>query len=247
MYRQEPRAGTHRSRTRDRRFAGIRRLADAFVCGNDYLASFCHETGKPILVSPSPVPLDVPVAHRRKLGSSARIGWIGSRGNLASLRTLAPVFRRLAEKREFELVVISDASLDLPGVPIEHIPWSLATQERELARLDIGVMPLDETPWTLGKCAYKVQQYMAAALAVVASPVGVNAQLIADGENGLLSSGEREWLSALVRLVDDPGLAARLGAAGRKTVEEQHGFSHTARSWENFLATVLRRRFSDSP
>ncbi|MBN1977594.1 MAG: glycosyltransferase family 4 protein [Anaerolineae bacterium] len=65
-------------------------------------------------------------------------------------------------------------------------------------------------------------QAMAAGLPVVATAVDGNAEAVEDGVNGLLTPpGDPAALaSALLRLLDDPALAARLGAAGRERAEE---------------------------
>ena len=174
VFRHQARAGSYHSPTRKRRFDRACRLADAFVCGNEYLAGFCRPLGKPVLVAPSPVPLAVPRTESGRFAEPVRIGWIGSPRNLDALAMLASPLRDLARRRAIVLVVISEASLELEGVPMEHVPWKLAEQEQVLANLDIGVMPLEDSPWSRGKCAYKLLQYMAAELPVVASPVGMN-------------------------------------------------------------------------
>lgn len=234
--RQHPRGGSHDSPTRKRRFDRACRLADAFVCGSSYLASFCRPRAKPVLVAPSPVPLDVPRAVAGRLGDPVRIGWIGSPGNLAALSTLAEPLRQLARQRPIVLVVISESGIDLDGVPTEHVPWQLASQEEALAGLDIGVMPLEDSPWSRGKCAYKLLQYMAAELPVVASPVGMNTEIVLDGRNGLEAATPAEWESALRRLVSEPSLAAKLGRAGRETIEAGFGYPSQAARWRDFLA-----------
>ena len=235
MFRQLPRRGSHRSATRTRRFDRVLALADAFVCGNDYLASFARSGGRPVLGAPSPVPLDVPVAKQRRVGQPVRVGWLGSPGNLASLASLGPVLRRLAARRDFVLVVISERALVLPGVPTEHVRWALESQEQALAGLDVGLMPLADSPWSRGKCAYKLLQYMAAGLAVIASPVGMNQSLIEHGRNGLLAGSDDEWLAALERLLDSPDRAAELAASGRRTACADYAYEGLAEAWQRFL------------
>jgi glycosyltransferase involved in cell wall biosynthesis len=58
------------------------------------------------------------------------------------------------------------------------------------------------------------------ALPVVASRVAAIPELIADGETGLLVPPDDcgALASALLRLIDDPGLRRRLGAAGERRV-----------------------------
>jgi glycosyltransferase involved in cell wall biosynthesis len=231
--------GRYRSATRQRRFSRALRLADAFVCGNDYLASFCRAAAKPVLVSPSPVPLDVPRAMPDAHSGPTRIGWIGAPHNLVELAPLAPALRDLARRHRFVVSVISEASLEMEGVEVEHVPWTLASQEAEIARLEVGVMPLVDSPWTRGKCSYKLLQYMAAGVPVVASPVGMNTQVVTHAENGLLADSPSDWTRALGALLEDPALARRLGAAGRRTVEQRYGYPPQVAAWRALLADLI--------
>jgi hypothetical protein len=88
--------------------------------------------------------------------------------------------------------------------------------------MDIGIMPLTDTPWARGKCGYKLIQYMACGLPVVASPVGVNADIVEHGVNGFLASTETEWRSALGTLLSDANLRHRMGMAGRQKIERDY-------------------------
>jgi glycosyltransferase involved in cell wall biosynthesis len=65
-------------------------------------------------------------------------------------------------------------------------------------------------------------QAMAAGLAIVATAADGNAEAVQDGVNGLLTPpGDPQALAdALLRLLDDPALAARMGAAGRERADE---------------------------
>ena len=45
----------------------------------------------------------------------------------------------------------------------------------------------------------------------VVSPVGVNCEIIDHGRNGFCATTPEEWHATLRQLVDDPGIAARLG------------------------------------
>jgi glycosyltransferase involved in cell wall biosynthesis len=105
---------------------------------------------------------------------------------------------------------------------LDLVEWSEAAEVPFLQAVDIGIMPLSDTPWARGKCGYKLIQYMACGLPVVASPVGVNAEIVEHGVNGFLATTEAEWSEALATLLRDPALRQRMGAAGRRKVEEHY-------------------------
>lgn len=241
-FRQRPKRGSYDSAQRRRRFARALDSAAAVAAGSASLAALVERPGKPLAILPTPVPLDVPQRDHARASGPLRplqIGWIGGSGNLGELDPLAPALRALAAARPLEVVVISDAPWAAAGVPARHVPWSAGGQAQALAELDVGLMPLSDNPWNRGKCAYKVLQYMAAGVPAVASPVGMNAELVRHGENGLLAADLDAWRAALEALAADPALRARLGAAGRATVAGGYSPSALAARWKVFLERVL--------
>jgi hypothetical protein len=119
---------------------------------------------------------------------------------------------------------------------LEILPWAEDTEVTLIQSMDIGVMPLPDTPWTRGKCGYKLIQYMACGLPVVASPVGVNRDIVEHGVNGFLAESDDEWRAAVDALLNDADLRRRMGAAGRKKVEEQYSLQ----VWGPRVAQMLR-------
>jgi hypothetical protein len=63
---------------------------------------------------------------------------------------------------------------------------------------------------------------MACGLPVVASPVGVNRQIVEHGVNGFLAETPEQWEQALQTLLADAGLRQRMGQAGRLKVEQHY-------------------------
>jgi glycosyltransferase involved in cell wall biosynthesis len=97
-------------------------------------------------------------------------------------------------------------------------------------------MPLPDDAWCRHKCGLKLLQYLAAGIPAIASPVGVNAEIIEPGMNGLLARDDEEWEAALRTLLADAELRRRMGVAGRKKVEE----AYSVRAMAPRLATALR-------
>ena len=65
-------------------------------------------------------------------------------------------------------------------------------------------------------------QAMAAGLPIVATAVDGNAEAVTDGVNGLLTppADPAAFAHALLRLLEDPQLAGRMGSAGLEMVDE---------------------------
>jgi hypothetical protein len=103
----------------------------------------------------------------------------------------------------------------------------------------VGLAPLADTPYTQGKCGFKVLQYMAAGLPVVASPVGVNADYVRPYVNGFHATAADGWVEALRRLAADPSLRERLGRAGRERIVREFDFSVLAPRVVELVARAL--------
>ena len=88
-------------------------------------------------------------------------------------------------------------------------------------------MPLPDNPWERGKCGFKLIQYMACGLPVIASPVGVNSKIVEHGVNGFLAETQEEWEAALSTLIADSDLRQQMGKAGREKVEREYSLQVT--------------------
>src|SRR5438045_4212804 len=131
--------------------------------------------------------------------------------------------------------------VDVPGLTVDNIAWSL---EREVALFntcDVGVYPLTGDEWSKGKCGFKAIEFMACGVPVVASAVGVNREIIEDGVNGFLASTENEWVDKISRLLADGGLRRRIAEAGRRTVEERYSLRVNAPTLAATLFDVAAR------
>lgn len=217
--------------------ASVIRGAAGVIAGNEYLASYARRHNSQVEVLPTVVDVERYDRERRaKRSTDFTVGWIGSPSTAAYLRDLQPALAQFFARVAGRLVLVGSGPTDLKGVPVEVHPWSESTEITELSDFDLGIMPLPDTPWTRGKCGFKLIQYMAANLPVVASPVGVNATLVDHGANGFLASSTLDWVAALEGLARDPVLRSAMGQAGREKVARQYDL----RSVSPKLVRVLR-------
>ena len=204
----------------DRLMAG----AKLVVAGNDYLAQRALDAGATsVEVIPTVVDLDryVVAAPVQASGRVPLIVWIGSPSTAKYLEPLVGPLGELARRIPFQLRIVG-SRLDIPGVDVECLQWTEESEAKSIAGGDIGIMPLSDSPWERGKCGYKLIQYMAVGLPVVASPVGVNAAIVGDGISGFLARSAGEWVQRLEFLLTDEGLRRKMGAAGRTRVENEY-------------------------
>ena len=192
-----------------------------------YVESYAERAGaRDIVVVPSVVdPQRYPPRVERD-DARMRIGWIGTPHTQRYLEDLAPQLARLQRGGDVDVQLVG-ASAAPTGVDAELVPWSEAGEGAAMARLDVGIMPLPDSPWERGKCGFKLVQYMAAGVPVVASPVGANCDIVEEGRNGFLAHAPSDWHRAF-DLLRDRALRRRLGARARDTVLERYSLDVAA-------------------
>lgn len=199
------------------------RMADLVVVGNDYLARQARRLARRVAVLPTVVDTEHYQSRRPHAGDGPPVvGWIGTPSSRTYLESLVPAFQRVSKETRVRFHFVGVAPFACDGIAAHFTPWSLASERADLAGFDIGVMPLFDDAEARGKCGLKLLQYMAVGVASVASPFGVNPEIITHGTNGLLAATETEWVEGLTSLVEDAGLRDELGAAGRRTVENRY-------------------------
>ncbi len=205
--------------------ARIIAASHAVIAGNHYLADYARQYNPHVSVIPTTIDTDYhkPREHPKE-DPTVCIGWTGSLTTVSYFDAFVPVLERLKKRfgSRLRFKLIGEASYRAPSLALQGEPWSLATEIQDLQDIDIGIMPLPDNPWTRGKCGFKGLQYMGCGIPAVMSPVGVNREIIQDGQNGFLANNDDEWLDKLTLLIESPALRQQLGQAGRQTVLERY-------------------------
>ena len=212
-------------------------------CGNTYLAAYAREYARDVRVIPTVV--DTRHAHNRlkdQRQGRVVVGWTGSHSTLPYLQPLLPVLQELERELEFETVVIANKDPQLALQHYRFVPWNKATEIDDLLQLHIGLMPLEDSAWTRGKCGFKAIQYMALGIPALVSPVGVNPQIVTQGEQGFHCVQPADWKRYLRQLIQDADLRSRLGQAGRARVQEKYSVAATRPAFQQLLQDASSSR-----
>ena len=215
--------------------------AAAVCAGNDYLKDYADTAGAKAIVLPTVVDIDQYRPATRRPHGPLTIGWIGSPSTWGFVRPLLPMLAALCRERHVAFSVVgAGAAAEADRFDgLTFTPWSEAGEIAAVQAMDIGLMPLPDEPWARGKSGYKLVQYMACGLPVVASPVGANATIVREGETGLLATDPGQWRAALSRLIDDAALRTAMGQAGRARAIEAYSLqAHAPRLIEVMLRAV---------
>ena len=224
------------------KLARVARGAALVTAGNEYLAAWSRRFQRRVEVLPTVVDLArFPRVSPARAPGPFVIGWIGSPSTAPYVSLVAEALAQVSRGDSARVVLVGSGPVDLPGVPVEVRPWSEATEAADIGRFDVGVMPLPDTPWARGKSGFKLIQYMAGGLPVVASPVGANRDIVEHGVNGFLAGTAEEWVSALETLRADPGLRDRMGRAGRERVRQRYSLAVTAPRLAGWLREAAGR------
>ncbi len=228
---------------RKRKFAATCRWVDTVAAGNDVLAAAARASAREVEILPTSIDTAAYQPTRATAADPPTVVWIGSPENLVYLQIMRPALARLASRHPtLKLRVICSRFPDWPDVTIEPVEWSSATEAQSLATAHIGVMPLTDDEWARGKCAFKLLQYMAAALPCVASPVGANTEAVIADYNGFHARTAEDWERHLETLIQSPELRARFGANGRAHVESRYAM----RIYQTRYSQLLARLAADS-
>jgi len=145
------------------------------------------------------------------------IGWIGTISTSVYLQELIDPLSKLGLECSVRLLVIGGKAPIIPNVEVIEINWLEATEIELINTFDVGVMPLLDTEWERGKCAFKLIQYLACSVPVIASPVGAN-NVVVNETCGLFASNSKEWLESFRIIRDNKMLRQEMGSAGRERI-----------------------------
>lgn len=234
-------SGRH-SWSRRRTFDQVVRVSAHVVAGNGYLAERARAPEKTSVI---PTVIDTyryrPLKAAKRPDGSVVVGWMGTSSNFRYLEAIVPeLLDALDQLPTARLRIVSNASFaPLLGHPrVEHARWSEDQELNDLRSFDIGLMPLVDDRWTRGKCGFKMIQYMAVGVPVIASAVGANREIFRGSGAGYLVDAPGQWAEALRRLAGEPALRQAQGQAGREHVCRSYSIESVIDRYLEIFAAV---------
>jgi glycosyltransferase involved in cell wall biosynthesis len=206
------------------------------IAGNRTLAEYAGRFHANVHVVPTVLDTEVFRPRPKRPGEKVTFGWSGLEYNFKYIRSLEPVLFKLLKRYPIELLILSGAPPTDFAFPFRFLRWNPSQEAEQIAEMDIGLMPLQFDEWCAGKCGIKLLQYMSLGIPTVATPVGVNSEIIQNGENGFLARTDAEWEEALANLVEDRSLRERIGETAHAAVEERY----SVRTWFPRLLKLYR-------
>jgi glycosyltransferase involved in cell wall biosynthesis len=218
------------------KFDRVIKDAAAVTAGNAHLANYASSINGDVTLLPSAV--DTNHFRPRKVSENAvfTVGWIGSPSTERYLENLVVPLARFGEKTSVRFFVVGGKAPIIPNVEVLEIQWTEDTEVELINNFDIGVMPLPDDEWARGKCAFKLVQYMACGVPVVASRVGANIDLVTP-ECGILVDSDEEWFNGIRSLFEQSMLRQRMGTIARQRVVDAYSVEKNL----PVLADVIKR------
>jgi glycosyltransferase involved in cell wall biosynthesis len=216
----------------------VRRICEwshKISCGNHYLQKFALAVNPHAYFNPTTIDTRYHRTDRhRAFGSnSITLGWTGSHSTLKYLQEIEPTLQKIEDEYPFiRICIIADQKPSLQLRTMEFIRWNKKTEVKDLAQLDIGLMPLPDDEWAKGKCGFKIIQYLSLGIPSIASPVGVNVDLIQNGVTGFLCNTPDAWHKAIKTLIEDEKLRKEFGDRGKEFIQRTYS---TDSNSANFL------------
>jgi glycosyltransferase involved in cell wall biosynthesis len=217
--------------------AAICRWSFKVSCGNRYLMDFASQFNTRVFYAPTVVDTanwhnPALYDHAAKKADEIVIGWTGTHSTLKYLGDLVPVLQKIETQfPQVRILVIADRKPDFELRSLLFIPWSKATEVKDLMNMDIGIMPLPDDEWAKGKCGFKALQYMALGIPTVVSPVGVNTEIVNHGQDGFVADTPEKWYDTLAELATGAELRKQTGAQSRKKIEDRYSVISSSASF----------------
>lgn len=224
-------------------FAKRVELAALVVTGNDRVAGFAMRQGTPVAEVPYPVETELYRLSEVGEGAPSVIGWTGTTPD----EYLAPIADALAEvcaAQGARFLAVGGPERPALGALDQYMdwrPWTPAVRFEALRGAVVGVLPMQDTEEHRAKEPFKLKEYMAWGLPIVASPVGHNPEVMSDGRQGFFAADHEQWVTRLTELLGDPELRERLGRSGRELVESRYDSWSLMRRLVRVLAQVAGR------
>lgn len=233
--------GSYYPRDHLRRLERWAHLMDAMVVSCEALREWLQWTQSKTYIIPTCLDVDSYEAlSNNRTDSRCVIGWVGSPPSRVFLAPIEQSLTAMVQRYNCGVLVVGRDDPQLsPDIRAQFVPWYPELEPGVFGQISIGIMPLPDNERARMKAGFKLLQYMAAGLPVVASPIGVNKEIVRPGWNGFLANTVEEWETYLGQLASDSNLRLAMGKNGQGFVKEHYRLEIAATLWQNVCEDIL--------
>lgn len=213
------------------------KYADFVTCGSEQIRDWTLQHNERSYLLTNGIPIQIYTRRIEEPAGVPVIGWIGTFPE-KYVQPIIPAFKKMIQEgKVFKIRIIGamknpEIRLLLNGMDnveiIDSLDWSNPSEAvEEIKKFTIGIMPLTNSKWDQVKY-FKVLEYMACGVPVVASPGKTAQAIIKEFNCGLVASNTEDWAEALTLLLEDADLRSEMGKAGRIATENSFTIKATA-------------------
>jgi glycosyltransferase involved in cell wall biosynthesis len=215
--------------------------SDMVITGNRYLTQYANKNTRDVLEIPTVIDFSRYCNSNNNHDDEFVIGWIGTPITSYYLLNVFSVLQKFTHTYKARIKLIGfdkDLLPEMNSTPLELIKWSEQTEVEEISTFSVGIMPLENDPWSNGKCGLKLIQYMGCGKPVIASPVGVNINIVENNVNGFLADTPGEWYHFLKILYFDKDIRERMGRTNREKIMKNYSLQVTGHKYYNLVKSI---------
>jgi glycosyltransferase involved in cell wall biosynthesis len=222
-------------------FDAAMRACDGIICSTPYIATRYRAYNANVWVCQNGLDLGR-YALTRGERETVTIGWAGGTGHRPALLPWLRELEAVMDSRpDTRFMSVGERGFIAPFVERHgaeraiEVPWAaLEAYPAAMANFDVALAPATNSGFFRGKSDLRWLEASAIGIPVVADPAVYPD--IEDGVTGLHAATPAAAREAILSLVDDPALRARIGAAARDYVREHRSSAAVAPQWSTAFA-----------
>lgn len=209
------------------------------IVSTPFLSGFCRAAGKePVIIT---TPVDTAwffPSTEKETREKTVIGWTGSPSTEKYLLNILPALEEVGKKYPQVQFLFTGTSQNLKIGDSQTFcsRWSMSEEPVLIRKMDIGIMPLPDDEWTRNKGGYKIFLYFASGIPAVVSPVGINSQVVTEGETGFWATTPNDYIENLGILIENTELRKKMGQNALKKALNDY----SVQACYNQLSTIFK-------
>lgn len=207
-------------------FANQLQMSDGVIVSTPYLKNYYEKYHKSVHVVENAIDLSLwrPITPPRR--PEVNLGWVGGASHNEDLGLIKEAVFKVLERDGVGFNCLHGTPDFFKGH--KKIRWNTTFKAINKypkwvskAGFDIGLAPLMDNAFNRSKSNLRWLEMSAMGIPTVASPLNHFKETIEHGVTGFLANSTEEWITHLLRLIDEPALRENVGKNARNEVKEK--------------------------